>query len=313
VGVAISIGSAVGAGFSLIGRRPLSTIGWGFFLYFAILLLFGLGFLIVGLPVIGKLAQLGDNPDPSQMGQVVLQFLIMIWPALLFVVIGGWVVGAMVQGAVYRSILTPDDRGFASLRLGRQEFALMLLGLVLIPIVLLVYLVTLLVVGLVAFLASRLHGAAGPIIIVVFGLAYALGLMWFALKFSLAAPMTFAEGRVRFFGSWSLTKGQGWALFGLAWLMVLIVLGVSLGYSIVSGIIGAIFTGGAVTALLAAPGAAQDPSVIMSHLPMLLVAYIPTLLMGAAFQGLMQAITNGPWAEVYRQLKGSPDVAQTFT
>jgi hypothetical protein len=311
--VAISIGSAVGAGFSLIGRRPVSVISWGFFLYFSILILFAIGFLIVGIPVIGKLSELGQNPDPSQVSQVVLQFLIMIWPALLFVVIGGWVLGAMVQGAVYRSILTPDDRGFASLRLGRREFALMLLSLVLIPIVLIVYLVSAIIVGLVAFLASRIQGAGGPIIIVLFCILYALVLMWFALKFALAAPMTFAEGRVRFFGSWSLTKGQGWTLFGLAWLMVLVLFGVSIGYSIISGIIGAIFTGGAITAVMSAPGASQDPSVFMSHLPVLFLAYIPSLLMGAAFQGIIQAISLGPWMDVYRQLKGSPDVAQTFT
>jgi hypothetical protein len=117
--------------------------------------------------------------------------------------------------------------------------------------------------------------------------------MWFALKFALAAPMTFAEGRVRFFGSWSLTKGQGWTLFGLAWLMVLVLFGVSIGYSIISGIIGAIFTGGAITAVMSAPGASQDPSVFMSHLPVLFLAYIPSLLMGAAFQGIILPPAEG--------------------
>jgi hypothetical protein len=312
--MAISIGSAVGAGFSLSGRRPLSVVGWGFFLYFSLVILFVIGFLIVGIPVIGKLTQLsGPVTDPSQVSDLLVQVFIMLWPALLFVIIGGILLGAMVQGAVYRSILTPDQRSWASLRLGRQEFALILLSLLLIPIVLLVYLFSAIVIGAVIYLATRLQGAIGPILAVLFCIAYALGLMWFALKFSLAAPMTFAEGRVRFFGSWSLTKGQGWSLFGLAWVMVLVIIGVSMGYSIISGVISAIFAGGTMATLMSSAGATQDPSAILSHWPVLVLAYVPSLIMGAAFQGVMQAITQGPWVEVYRELRGSPDVAQTFT
>ena len=311
--MAVSIGSAVGAGFSLIGRRPLSVIGWGFFLYFSLVILFAIGVLIVGVAVLGKLTALSGSSDPNAISQAILQFLMALWPALLFVAIGGLILGAMVQGAVYRSILMPDQRSWASLRLGGREFALILLSLLMIPIVLIVYLFSAIVVGAVAYLASRLEGTIGTLLIVVFCIAYLLALMWFALKFSMAAPMTFAEGRVRFFGSWSLTKGQGWSLFGLAWVMVLVIIGVSLAYSIVSGIIGAIFTGGVMASVMSAPGASQDPAALMSHLPVLLLAYIPSLLMGAAFQGLMQAITQGPWAEVYRELRGSPDVAQTFT
>ena len=313
--MAISIGSAVGAGFSLIGRRPLSVIGWGFFLYFAIMILFVIGFLIVGLPVFGKLSQLSSQtPDPSQMAEVVVQVLIMLWPALLIVAIGALLLGAVVQGAVYRSILTPDQRSWASLRLGRQEFALVLLSLLLIPIVLIAYLVSALIGGAVIYGLSRLQGAVGPILVTVFVIFYALALMWLALKFSLAAPMTFAEGRVRFFGSWSLTKGHGWALFGLAWIMVLVIIGVSIAYAIISSIIGALFTGGAVAAIMSSTsGANPDPSALMAQWPVLLLAYLPTLIMGAAFQGVTQAISLGPWVEVYRELRGSPDVAQTFT
>ena len=46
---------------------------------------------------------------------------------------------------------------------------------------------------------------------------------------------------------------------------------------------------------------------------MLLLAYMPTVLMQAVFQGVSQAISVGPWVDVYRQLRGAPDVAQTFT
>jgi len=39
---------------------------------------------------------------------------------------------------------------------------------------------------------------------------------------------------------------------------------------------------------------------------------LPTFILGAAFNGVFQAIVQGPWAEVYREMRGSPEVASTF-
>lgn len=315
--MAISIGSAVGSGFNLIGKRPLSVISWGFFVYVAIFALFGIGVAIVGLPVLGRLAALnGQTPDPAQVQQMMLGFLLAIWPALLLVTIGGLFVGAMVQAAVIRSILAPEQRGFASLRFGRAEGALVLLALLYIPIAIVVFLVSAMVIGGAAALGHAIHGVGGGLLVFLVCVAYAVGLMWVALRFSLAAPMTFAAGAVRFFSSWSLTKGEGWRLFGLAWVLVLVWFAVTVAYSIVSGIVNALFTGAAMASILASAGgsgAASNPAVLASHWPIMVLAFIPSFLLGAAFNGLIQAISQGPWADVYRQLKGSPDVAATFT
>lgn len=314
--MAISIGSAVGSGFSLIGRRPVSVISWGFFLYIAILILFIIGILIVGISVLSKFGTLTDPAsDPTARAQAALGVLLSLWPALLIVAIGGLFINAMVQAAVFRSILTPDDRGFFSLRFGGQEFSLVLLNLLYIPIVLVVYLVTAVIFGGLIYLTSRMGDSAGwgVLLVVLFGIFYALAFMWFALKFSMAGPMTFAEGRVRFLGSWSLTKGEGWSLFGLAWIMVLVIMGVSIGYSIISGIVGMIFGGGSMALALSQMGASQDPSALIAQWPALLLGQIPGLIMSAAFQGLILAISAGPWADVYRQLRGSPDAAGAFS
>lgn len=314
--MAISIGSAVGAGFSLIGRRPVSVISWGFFLYLAIFALLIIGVLIVGISVLSKFGTLSSpSSDPTATAQAFVDIMLSLWPAVLIVMIGGLFINAIVQGAVFRSILTPDQRGFFSLRFGGQEFALVLLNLLYIPIVLVVYLVTVVIFGALFYLSSTMKdaGALVVVLIVFFGIFYALALMWFALKFSMAAPMTFAEGRVRFFKSWSVTKGEGWSLFGLAWIMLLVIIGVSIGYLIVSSIISAIFGGGAVMMALSQAGNSQNPSAAFSQWPVLLAAQIPGLIMGAAFQGAIQAISLGPWADVYRQLRGAPDPAVAFT
>jgi hypothetical protein len=311
------MGSAIGAGFTLLGRRFFSVIAWGFFLYFALIVLFGIGFAIVGFSVIGdlgKLATPGAGTDPTVARDAVLHVLIAMWPALLVVVIGMVLVGAMIQGAVFRSILFPDDRGFFSLRLGGREMALVLLNILIVLCVMVVYLVSAIILIVVFSAASAIHsdGPWGGVLAVLFCIVYALGLMWFLLRFSMAAPMTFAEGRVRLFSSWTLTKGHGWTLFGLAWLLVLVFIGVSIGYSIINGIVTSVFVMGSV-ASMGSIGNSNDPSAVMSHLPALLLGFIPSLILGAAFQGVSQAILQGPWAEVYRELRGTPDVSTTFS
>jgi hypothetical protein len=314
--VAISIGSAVGSGFNLIGRRPVSVISWGFFIYLTIFVLLGIGVAIVGLPVLARLVSLnGQRPAPTEAAQLVLQMFIALWPALLIVMIGSIFVSVMVQGAVFRSILEPDHKGFFSLRFGSAEGSLLLLLLLYIPIFVVVWLISAIIVGGLFLSAHYIHGLVGGLVAFLGCVAYGLAFMWIALRFSLAAPMTFAERRVRFLGSWALTKGEGWRLFGLAWLMVLVWFGVTLGYSIVSGIVNAVFTGGAMAAILASSSSSAgtpDPGVLVSHWPILVLAYIPSFILGAAFNGIIQAIAQGPWADVYRQLKGSPEVASTF-
>jgi hypothetical protein len=246
---------------------------------------------------------------------MVLQMFIALWPALMLVMIGSIFVSVMVQGAVFRSILEPDrQERFFSLRFGSAEGSLLLLLLLYIPIFALVWLVSAIVVGGFFLAAHSIGGVLGGLIAFIGCVGYGLAFMWIALRFSLAAPMTFAERRVRFLASWTLTKGEGWRLFGLAWLMVLVWLGVSLGYSIISGIVNAVFTGGAMATILASSGSSTtpDPNVLVSHWPILVLAYIPSFIMGAAFNGIIQAIGQGPWADVYRQLKGPPEVASTF-
>jgi len=312
-----SIGTAVGSGFTLVGRRPLSVVSWGFFVYLALFVLFGVGVAIVGLPALSQLGSLGNaQADPSAASRIVLAMFLALWPAMLLVMIGSIFVGVMVQGAVFRSILEPDHKAFFSLRFGPAEVALLLLLLLYIPVFIVAWLVSAVVVGGLVFAAHEIHGFLGGFVAFIGCVAYALAFMWIALRFSLAGPMTFAERRVRFFGSWTLTQGQGWRLFGLAWLLVLVWIAVSIGYSIVSAIINLLFTGAAMASILAASGGSaglSDPNTLATHWPLLLLAYLPTFILGAAFNGIIQAIGQGPWAEVYRELKGSPEVAATFT
>lgn len=315
--MAISVSSAVGAGFNVVGRRPLSVVAWGFFTYLSLFILFGIGLAIVGLPVVTKLISSGGQAmTPDEAAQMALGFFLALWPALLIVLIGMLFIGAIVQAAAIRSILRPEQTAFASLRFGREEGALVLLFLVYVVVAIVVWLLSAGAVVTAAVVGRTIHGVAGGLVTFLLCLAYGLALMWIMLRFSLAAPMTFAEGKVRFFGSWELTRGHGWALFGLAWLMVLVWIAVFVVYAIVSGVVNALSFGMALASVMTSMGGAniaQNPGVLLAAWPVLLLGYIPVLILQAAFSGVTQAIAQGPWADVYRQLKGSPDVAATFT
>jgi hypothetical protein len=314
--VSISIGSAVGAGFNLIGRRPLSVIAWGFFLYFTIVLLFALSVVVIGFSVFGKLQQLNGMTDPTQVSQTLLQVLLAMWPALVIVSIGALLIGAVVQGAVYRAILMPEDKGLFSLRLGGREMALVLLSLLVFVVVIVVYALSIVLIGVLAYVAARIGSSVGPLLLVLFCIFYALAMMWLALRFAMAGPMTFAEGRVRFFGSWALTRGNGWSLFGLAWVMLLVLIGITIASAIIGGIVNIVFGGGVSALLMGSSGASSSPDAaaqFAAHWPMLLLAAVPSLVLNAVMQGLTQAIFQGPWVDVYRQLRGAPDVSHAFT
>jgi hypothetical protein len=191
----------------------------------------------------------------------------------------------------------------------------MLLALLFIPIFVALFVVSVLALMLFGAIGQAIQGLAGGMVAFLCCVAYALAVMWVALRFSLAAPMTFAAGGVRFLSSWNLTKGEGWRLFGLAWLLLLIWIGVSVAYLIVSMILNTVLGGAAMASIFASGGGASatpDPAAAISRLPFLMLALIPSFVLGAAFNGLLQAIGQGPWADVYRQLKG-PDLAATFS
>src|SRR5580658_1598440 len=300
--MAISVGTAVGAGFGLIGRRPLSVIAWGFFNYLATMVLIIVAFAVVGVPLLLRIVALRGEvqTDPTEAAQLAMQIFGAMIPALIVVMVGSLFINAVSMGAIFRSVLMPEDRGFASLRLSGREGALVLLQLLYIPIFIALYPASLVLIGALAFAGPQIGGAIGGLLIFIGCLAYLGGLIWLAVRFSMAAPMTFANSSVRFFSSWTVTKGEGGRLFGMALLLVLIVIGVFVAYVIISSVIGGAFMAGAMSSIMhdaGQGGGVPDPSALIARLPVLFLSFIPTLIMGAAFQGGMLASVQGPWAE----------------
>ena len=154
-----SIGDAIGSGFGLIRRRPLSVWAWG------------LTYLILaGLPamamfgwmapdyfsflhrVLSTPAGAGEPPDPALF--MPMQMKAMMLQPVMFV--GSLVGRAVLVAAVFRAVLEPRNKAFASMRLGAQE---LWLGLLMLAIGILA--VVLIVVVAIVAVAIGLGGAAG--------------------------------------------------------------------------------------------------------------------------------------------------------
>jgi len=281
--MALAIWPAVGAGFRLIGRRPLSVIAWGAFYYLIMwafaLIEIGVLALFGGGASLGSLMQLSSNSPLA---------ITSSWPVLLASWLTQPTAGVMIQAATLRAFLIPDDKRFFSLRVGRRELSLLLL-----------ILLTLVTLGPALLLAAILvavifqsPGGIGPLVAVPLGVVAATVATWVSLRLSMAGPMTFAEARVRLSSSWKLTRGSGWRLLGLAAVLLAILAGMWLVDALAIGVVVVLGTN--------------------SNYTMASLTAIVGIVSGVLLQGPFSAITLTPWAHAYQQLR-SPTAEQVRT
>ncbi|THD60521.1 hypothetical protein [Phenylobacterium sp.] len=270
-------GQAIGSGFGLIRRHPAAIAVWAVF------------YLIVGVgPALllqaGMWSHLPYAPggDPSaalaQLSHMAGWFPL-IWVLSLFH-------AAVAYSAVYRAVLDPEDRRYFYLRLGRRELSVGLTVLAL----LVVFLVGMIVAAIALFVVVRF---APGVVAFLATVGAMVGLVWLALRFSMAGPMAYAEQRFVFAESWTLTSGQGWKLFGVALCLMLIMIGLE--FAILIPTVLALSLSGALGSMMAAAQAGHGPS----SSPATIAAYAVILpILGA----LVVAIFGAPWASIYQQL-----------
>ncbi len=220
-------------GLGVLRRRPAALAVWA-----VLLLLFGLlsGVAMVATvgPQLTAVRSMGMTADPAaratMFGALLPFYAVFLVVLLIFYCI--------CYAAVNRSMLRPETGGPGWLAAGgdelRQAACLILTGLVLLG----VYIGGLIVVSLIMGLAVAALSTGGILVGVAAGLALLGLLIWLAVRLSLASPLTFDTRRVRLFGSFALTRGRFWKLFGAYLLSVLVVLGLYLLLVIVLGAVG---------------------------------------------------------------------------
>jgi hypothetical protein len=294
-----SASQAVGAGFTLIGRRPVSVFIWGLF---AVILTWAPLTPMIGtiVPSYVEMLQMSGRqtgaPDVANLMALegrLFGAMAWMWPL-------GLVAATINMAAVFRAVLEPGKRSFASLRLGMQEVWLFVLLVVEFLLVIVFVAAAALVVTLLSVAAARYSSHAMAVIVgLATGFASFVLLFWIWLRLSLAAPMTFADRGLRVFESWSLTRGHAVQLLLLALLQLAILGALGMMVQVVEG---------APLALLHPFTANPDALRAWFAHPPAITVWAPWVILGAvvmaAYIGALRSILSAPWAAAYRELKG---------
>jgi hypothetical protein len=207
-------------GFRVIRDHWRLVIGWAVFNLLALVIL-----VVVATIMIFIAAAMAGSRDIASIAGGVIGGLVGG--------LGTFAVEVMVVAALYRVLLRPQEPGFLYLRLGRDE--LRLLG---VWLIVLVAAIPLLVVGVT--IVSAVASAAGVWPAVLVGLLLLVALIWLALRFSLAGPITFAERRLSLLKSWRMTRGRVLPLLGMSVLaLCLLVLAAVVGWLALFVLVGA--------------------------------------------------------------------------
>ena len=241
----ISIGSAVGAGFELIARKPLTVMTWGL-----VRLLFLVGVVALYAPLILSIgaeamqaqANAGGQPSQAQITQIMSHFVVMQGAGFLVQIVGLFL-SAMLFCAVSRSIVHPERGAAAYLRLGAPEFFLAVISFgagFVIAFALLIGMIPFVIA--IAILASQKAFVAMAVVIGLGLLVLLVALIYVALRFAFVVPMMVDDGQFHLFDAWSRTKGHVGSLFVIGLCLTLIAL---VAEAIVGGVPGRPGRGGA--------------------------------------------------------------------
>ncbi|ALL12682.1 hypothetical protein [Caulobacter henricii] len=268
-------------------RHPVVVLAWA-------------GFSLVMLPLLGLLAKIvlseqdrmnlalrPSSADPRE----ILDFVSRLGGVMVLLILLALVLGAILSAAIMRSVLHPEDRRFAYLRLGREELRLLGVSVITWAAALMVTIIPGGVLALgTALLAETPIGGWFTFLggLTVIGLS-----TWVAVRLSLLAPHAFLSGHIDPRAAWLVTHGQFWRLLAtIAVVIVLCVLMSILGAT-VSSLVGALIAGGLEDPI--AGGAAA------SH-PRLILALLANLLLAPVFLTLQAVLVTSAPAAALRQL-----------
>jgi hypothetical protein len=237
----------------------------------------------------------------------------------------GLVVGLITYSvgicAVYRAILRPEEKGWARLRLGADEFRMMGLMVILWLLLLAAYIVLIIlmvvgagVIGVAAFSAgggdkAATGSAIAGVVAAVMGvyLAFLVFIAWFGVTFSMAAPMTFDKRALHVFRSWKVVKGHFWPLLGCFALATFVMF---LIYMVFAGVQAALMTVvGGPTMFSALSHPQTPPNMAAYFAPGPLAVSLLLSFVSAGFY----AIIFAPAAAAYRGIVGVSAVEQAET
>src|SRR5580658_8388104 len=310
---AISVGSAVGAGFQLIVRRPVAVVTWGVVRVGFALVVLALYAPVwsVMLPHIHEMmgnwrAVAGHHPmggHPSQM----LAFAQSLrgayrqvpYYAPYWIPLVQLLVGSMIICAATRAIVHPRQGVIAYLRIGGPEiFLAFILILAVIAYIAVVLAFVFGLHGIVGFMTAQHMGAATRYVVLGAALLFVAAIVYVLLRFAFVVPMMVDDGRFHLFGSWGRTRGRvvSLLLIGLALFVIELIVAAALSVS-----------ARALAPMILRSAGGEAGIMQLLHQPNLIIAKPPLMLLGALavvaiIDGCLTAIFIAPWARAYRDV-----------
>jgi hypothetical protein len=211
----VTVGGIINGGIGLVRERPLAILVWGL-LYMAAFLGMMASVFVPFMQLIVANAATPNSVDPTRMlammGEIYLiDFLMLIMFTVLL-------------AAGLRAALRPQERSFASLRLGMDELRLVGLSLllmigfvVIVMVVGIVMTIVMIAVGVAAGSGGQMgaSGFAGIGIGMAVMMVVSYGLpIFFAVRLSPAFALTMLRRKIVVGEAWRLTRGNFWTLFG---------------------------------------------------------------------------------------------------
>jgi len=211
--------AAVGGTLRLLMRRPFSVLAWGLVTTLA-------AFAPISVIALANIpSAVAAAQSAAMAGQVTATSALLthLAAALVLASLLAMVVFAVVDAAVYRAVLEPDNRGLFYLKVRRRELEMVghflaqillwaaLIGVAAIP--------TGWFIGLIANIAGRGLAVLAALILAL-GLGYGLALI--GLRLFLAGPITFERAEFGLASSWGVTRDRLGPIFFVAVITVLL-------------------------------------------------------------------------------------------
>jgi hypothetical protein len=297
-----SIQDVAFTGFGVVRQHPRALLAWWLYaLMFALVV--GLVFVSLAGSDFAKLMA-ASAQRPSDPGQI-LAMMGRLAPAYLGILVLGLVSNAILAAAMIRAVLRPQDDRFGYLRLGEDE--LRQLGLVLLTFLVFmgVYFAIAIIVGIVGAILVAATKAAPAVLVILLFVCVLVVMIAMAVRLSLAPALTFETGRINLFGSWSLTRGRFWRLFGAYVLMLALALVVYLLSLLLVFAIGAILNGGDAAAVWKTP----DIGSLKSYLS---PARLAQTVLNAGVSALIWPLVFTPPVAIYRALSPATATGDAF-
>jgi hypothetical protein len=297
-----SIQDVAFTGFGVVRQHPKALLAWWLYaLAFALVL----GMVFVGLAGADFMKFMAVSAQrPSDPGQL-LALMGRLAPAYFGILVLALVSNAILAAAMIRAVLQPRDDRFGYLRLGEDE--LRQLGLVLLTFLVFmgIYFGVAIVVGVVGGVIMAVTKAAPAVLLFALFLSVVAVMTAVAVRLSLAPALTFDTRRINLFGSWSLTRGRFWRLFGAYVLVIALALVVYLLSLLLIFAVGAILNGGDPSALWRSPDTLSLKSFFSPP-------RLAQTVLNAGVSALIWPLVFTPPAAIYRALSPATTASHAF-